>query len=676
MKKKRELIEEVPIEEEAASDPDDEMEEDADITSDDPEDEVIAFVPQVTDMDSYFTKHYANRIVDELNACLADGTLAEYIHAEIKSERILPEECYVKGLSYWRLNRTDFYIDADVRIELKVQTKAGIDTDFFWLYVEFWFYMDEEDEECDFSDCGLLENKPAHEDCWKLDQYLVPVLRRDEIDKYANEIWEKYFPEALKEPLLRHPKDLATKMGLSVLTKKLHKRNNVKGIIFFRDGSVMIQPPRESGQKDDPEPIDLKVPANTVVLNLQADSSYDYDLDLYHECVHYEWHYLFYRLQEMHNSDIHKLKKVKKTLEKGQRFSGPVDFMEHQARYGSYSLMMPHDFMNETIRSIYKESFSSKRKDGYFDHDGMRFDYIGRKIADTYSLSKARVRARMLQLGYIAAVGALNYVDGRYIVPFAFSETDNSGGNYTYVIDRQSVMKLYRTDKKFKQLMQSGQFVYADGHVVHCESAGLQHTPHGARLSAWANAHMDRISLRFSKTYIGDHKYKYKFGQMNSEDALKDSMRFLDINGSLSVKEADKLKNQLMEEMPLSFHGALSYIMKGRVTVDELTRRIPISRSTLMRLRTEERKEYQLDQVIAICVGLHLPPWLSAILLEKAGLSVKRYGPKGYYGTILDCFYMDTIKEVQQFLSDNGYDELMLNFDPDVEYGDDLTDVS
>ena len=101
------------------------------------------------------------------------------------------------------------------------------------------------------------------------------------------------------------------------------------------------------------------------------------------------------------------------------------------------------------------------------------------------------------------------------------------------------------------------------------------------------------------------------------------------------------------------------------MTVEELEKRIPLSRRQILRLRTEDRKKYELDQVVAICIGLNLPPWLSEILLDKAGLSVKRYGTYGYYGTILDCFYMDTIKEVQTFLSDNGYDPLKLKFDPE-----------
>lgn len=269
----------------------------------------------------------------------------------------------------------------------------------------------------------------------------------------------------------------------------------------------------------------------------------------------------------------------------------------------------------------------------------------------------------MIQLGYIAALGALNFVDGHYIVPFAFSDIGSCSGDGTYVVDRKSVSLLYRKDKEFKRIMQSGKFAYVDGHVVYCESDNVIHTIYGARLSGWANAHIDRVSLRFSKTYTGDHRYVYTFGQMNSKEAVEKAFKFLDLSGKMTIKDMQRAADRLVDEMPLSFHGALAYIMKGRCTVDELVGRIPISRSTLLRLRTEERKQYNLDQVVAICVGLHLPPWLSDILLDRAHLTVKRYGPLAYYGIILDCFYMDTIQDVQDFVKNSGFDPLQLNFD-------------
>jgi len=620
------------------------------------------YVPKVQNMDNYFLKHYKDYTIQELNKRLVDGQLEEVVGVPVKSEQILPGECCFQRFNYWRINKSDFWIDIDLRLELRVETPAGIDTDFYWFVVELWFSFDDNEEECAFESIKLLENKEEHEECWKLDKYLVPVLRRDEIDKYSETMWEQYYPEAAKDPKQRNPRELAKKMGLTITNIRLYKRNHIKGIIFFHKSTVLMQPERIPGSREDVPPQEVSVPASTIVLNSHADSTYDYDLDIYHECIHYDWHYLFYRLQDMHNNDVKELQMVRKTAVRDCDYNNPIEFMESQARYGSYGLMMPVTFMKETIGELYKECFGNKRKNGTFDHDGRRYEVVARSISSEYSLSKARIRARMLQLGYSAARGSLNYVDGRYITPFAFSETENSSGNETYVIDRKTIALLYKNDKQFQQIMQTGHFAYVDGHVVHCDSSNVVHTYDGTRLSGWANAHIDRVSLRFSKKYSEDHKYTYTFGQMNSEEALKNSFKFLDLSGSMTLKEAEKAKNQLMEEMPSSFHGALSYIMKGRTTVDELTKRIPISRNTLLRLRTEERKSYSLDQIVAICIGLNLPPWLSEILLAKAGLTVNRFGAYGYYGTILDCFYMDTIQEVQDFLQNNGYDQLSLNF--------------
>ena len=620
-------------------------------------------VPKVQNMDDYLIRHYKSYIIQELNKRLVNGEITEIIGMPVKSERIVPGECCFRRFNYWRLNQCDFLIDIDLRLELRVETPAGLDTDFFSFCVELWFsFCADDDEECTFDRIGLLEEMPDHEGAVKLDKYLVPILRRDEIDQYAEDIWANHYPEAVNNPKLRRPRDLAERLHLSVVTVPLYKQGNTRSIVFFHDAGVMVLDNSEPGEHKDSyheEPIK----ANTIVLNSRTDGSYSYDLDIYHECIHYEWHYLFYRLQDMHNNDVKQLRMVRRSAVKDKDPANPVQFMEFQACYGSYALMMPKAFMLETIENLYKDAYAGKRKDGYYDHDGRRLDYVARRIAADYVLSKSRVRARMIQLGYIAAVGALNYVDGKYITPFAFSDTGNCSGDETYVISRKNVSLLYKKDKAFQQIMQSGKFAYVDGHVVYCESDNVIQDTNGVRLSGWANAHIDRVSLRFSKTYIGNHHYTYNFGQMNSKEAVESAFKFLDLSGTMTLKELQKAADHMVEEMPNSFHGALAYIMKGRCTVDELVRRIPISRSTLLRLRTEERKQYNLDQIIAICIGLHLPPWMSEILLDRARLSVKRTGPYAYYGIILDCFYMDSILEVQQFITENGFDPLNLNFD-------------
>lgn len=267
-------------------------------------------------------------------------------------------------------------------------------------------------------------------------------------------------------------------MHLSVISLPLHKRGDTKSIIFFHEGTVLIQPDRAPGEHNDPPPVEEHVPANTIVINTHTEGGMGNDLDIYHECIHYEWHYLFYRLQDMHNNDLKQLKKVRRSAIKDKDTADPTYFMEYQARYGSYGLLLPKSFMLETVDRLYKDAFEGKRKDGYYDHDGRRYEYVARKIADEYVISKASVRARMIQLGYIAALGALNFVDGHYIVPFAFSDIGSCSGDGTYVIDRKSVSLLYRKDKEFKRIMQSGNLV--------CKVEACLKTVLGATLCNWS----------------------------------------------------------------------------------------------------------------------------------------------------------------------------------------------
>ena len=67
-----------------------------------------------------------------------------------------------------------------------------------------------------------------------------------------------------------------------------------------------------------------------------------------------------------------------------------------------------------------------------------------------------------------------------------------------------------------------------------------------------------------------------------------------------------------------------------------------------------------MDQVIALCVALQLPPWLSAELLDRAGLLLRRTKQHRAYRLILDCMFMDTLDTVQSFLRASGCEALKL----------------
>ena len=133
--------------------------------------------------------------------------------------------------------------------------------------------------------------------------------------------------------------------------------------------------------------------------------------------------------------------------------------MEKQANRGAYGLMMPAVSTRELIMDE-----CSKAEE--YQHLGEMYEIAGKAIAKTLGLPHFRVRARMVQLGYIEATGALNYVDKKLIKPFAFDVESWKSEEHTFVIDTKAVDELKRTCEDFRNIMISRKYIDVDGHVV------------------------------------------------------------------------------------------------------------------------------------------------------------------------------------------------------------------
>ena len=298
----------------------------------------------------------------------------------------------------------------------------------------------------------------------------------------------------------------------------------------------------------------------------------------------------------------------------------------------------------------------------YSLHAGQKLDRVARAIARERDLPKFRVRARLIQMGYIAAKGALNFVDGAYIEPFAFS-LGNGSGDFSFVIDRRSTFFIYETNERFREAMESGRYVYADGHIVLNDERYVRRTAKGLRLTPWANAHVDACCLRFLHVYEQCGVADYRFGAMHSDEEYnRHYFAFAHNASTLSDQEKLLAMSRALDALPSSFHDALTHLMKqAHMTIEELEEQAFLSRRTISRLRTEERRDYSLDQVIAICVALHLPPWLSREMIQRAGFILRPTKQHLAYQFILDCLFMDSVSDVQNFLVESDCQQLRLS---------------
>lgn len=606
-------------------------------------------VPRVHSMQDYILKHHKRLILSEINRQIAGGTLKEIAEECGCDVMLRAGDCHFGDMSFWQHDTYTLLVDVVISAYVLVNNAVQV----YDLYCELWVDM-HTSMAFTCGECGYLQDKPER-DMWMLSSYLVPILRKDEVEQGAEELLLRYCPRVLEDMKEHDAYLLAARMGLQVARYPLYKKKGTLSMLFFCDGEITAEKQDEEGRGLD-IPYLVSVPAGTIVINTDAVHKDCCQLEIYHECIHYDWHYMFFRLQDMHNSDVNMLKTKRIVVQNDRIPTNPLKWMEWQARRGSFGLMMPLSMMEPLVAREWARRAHNNH------HAGQKFDGIARTIAAEYDLPKFRVRARLLQMGHIAAKGALNYVDGRYIEPFAFS-TGNGEGNNTFVIARKDVFAIYRENEGFRQQIQSGQYIYVDGHICINDSRFVRHTEKGLCLTAWANAHVDHCCLRFNSIYEPCGVADYRFGAMNSDEAYNQHyMAFAQEKGLLSSREQLTAMNKLLTELPLSFPDALSFLMKrAHLTIECMEERAGISARTISRMRTQERRDYSLDQVIAICIALQLPPWLSREMIAKAGYLLRPTKQHQAYQLMLDCMFMDTIDDAQRFLVEAGCNKLRLN---------------
>ena len=106
---------------------------------------------------------------------------------------------------------------------------------------------------------------------------------------------------------------------------------------------------------------------------------------------------------------------------------------------------------------------------------------------------------------------------------------------------------------------------------------------------------------------------------------------------------------------PMEFPNALHYLMKDqKMTVEHLEEASLISTRTIIRLSNDPDYGVTREHIVALSVGLTLPPIISVELLRKAGLAMKNTTLHNTYRMILYEMYLSTIEQVNNFLVSLG----------------------
>ena len=294
----------------------------------------------------------------------------------------------------------------------------------------------------------------------------MPVYSNSDVDHAAEQIWSWYgMKEALTDPEARNAKTLARRIGLTIQYLPVYEHDGIDSMVFFSDGELTVGYDftiEEDGKKvrfKDRKKCTVKIPANTIVINTNCVKKEYSEFNIFHECIHYTKHYLAMRLQELASNDTRKMKKKEITSEEAENYKDPLFFMEIQANRGAFGLMLPK---TDTQERIYREMSNAHS----YRHKGELYDTVGRALCKSLKLPEFRVRARMIQLGHIEAVGAMNYVDQKRIQPFCFDREHFLVDEHVYTINECSLQKLCNKNGRLRDLLDSRKYIHADGHVV------------------------------------------------------------------------------------------------------------------------------------------------------------------------------------------------------------------
>ncbi|MBR1432334.1 hypothetical protein [Ruminococcus sp.] len=609
-------------------------------------------VPELVSMTKYlFSSDYGNmrlELYTYLNKQLKTGNLSRTVGFKVYNKIINKEVCNFPDVIFWKIDRENFY--SDVEVKLLLQSSEGNKE---WNgVIECWCSF-EEQFNCTI-ECLYDRSDDKHRNgLERLSPFLVPYCTNKRMDEIAEEIWVKYgMPEALVFPNERSAYELARRMGLDIQYLPVYDHNGIDSMIVFEDTMMKIGTDKTEIRADGTKeritetPETVSIPAKTIIVNTNVVKRGYSSFNIFHECIHYELHYAFFRLQSMPCNDVRLVKTIEIIADETKKYTDPIYFMEKQVNRGAYGLMMP---ATDTAAMIVKERDKAEN----CRHDGERYETAGKAMAKTLGLAHFRIRARMIQLGFIEAKGALNYADKFLIQPFAFDIESWKSEEHTFVIDRKTVTALCRTNEELAALMKERKYIYVDGHIVRNLPKYVIPWNNGTVLSDWANSHVDDCCLRFVRQYEQTRLGTYVFGRMYYDaEYVKRTLFYLeDMINRQHLDEIDA-KIEYKHNFPRTFIEAFDMLMrKNGETRESMAEKLNTSVRSLREWLTEPEKKITADLIVVVSLLWQLPDWISSLLMERACIHLNEYDRRHQaFSHILHVLWDRGIEEANSYL--------------------------
>ena len=445
-------------------------------------------------------------------------------------------------------------------------------------------------------------------DSFHLDKYLLPVLKtQNDYERMARYIIERDMPEYLDSDEWIFGIEWIQKMGLGVYIGDFPEQG-VMGEYFIGFGKANVLDPETITYKEQ------KINPGTILLNKDIFSERGrLNAAATHEGIHHRLGYFYFMLQMCHGGCYSYL--CKRNEEKRERVTNwtPVEIMElHANKLPAYILIQ-----DKPGRAKAEEFYES-----YTDTDEIeKAIKLVNDMAKHFGTTKMIARSRLLEFGYRQVSGISVYINGHRVPSYVSS----LGKNQTYTVDEFEAVQEYLNNENFRKLIDTGNFIYVDGHYCVDDRKYISYDHYGRRhLSEYAKYHMDECCLVF------DIKYESIIaaisGSVLHKTATRKVIKYTNKNGgSLVTEEALALRKRIEKEIQEAnkyqsdFNQMTKDLMKKKgFTIDRLADETGLSVETIKSMRTDPKVRFNIETIAAVCIAMHLSREICELYIDRS----------------------------------------------------------
>lgn len=517
----------------------------------------------------------------------------------------------------------------------------------------------------DFSISTIVEysNKDSQQE--PMSDSLVPIIKSEQLESIAEDFLERYYQEALNNPMAINPDILAKRMGLSVELKNITSDFSIFGQIFFADCDAEYFDKTTSEFK--------KVHFKQGTILVDPDAYFLRNLGsvnntIIHECVHWDKHRKAFELERLYNENATQIRcQVIGGIKENKSLS-PTDWMEWHANSLTPKIQMPLAQTKIKVAEFIRDYYNRFPDAELIDI----LEPVIDEVANFFFVSRLAAKIRMVDIGFEEAVGTFTYIDGKYVKPHTFKKGAIKR-NQTYSISERDAAFESSINPVLREKLKNGLYLFIDSHFCINDPKYVAYDDYGkALLTNYARHHIDECCLVFDlKIQHSTNNYGKQFYTecVLYRDATSDiffEAHYCDskVNDDLDAQATailayNKELSEIIKKLPGSFKDSLKTLMTWKEkTVEGLAESTFLDPRTIQRMRNNDDYEPSLETIVAVCIALQLPPAASYALINrsvhKLGVSEKHFA----YDFLIRSWYTKPLLECNEMLQRLGFEPL------------------